>query len=208
MKEILCFLLDGYADWESGYVCAKLNKPELCYIIHTISIDKKKILSQGNLSTNINYTLDTYHNFSDLACFILIGGTGWRDQHLIRGYHLEEYDKINSRKITALIDLCLSSGILVAAICDGATFMADNGYLNNIPHTGNSLSYLKEKAPFYMGEQYFQEQQAVSSKYIITANGTAPLEFVRDILIALNILGGEQKARKWFQLFKNGYYHQ
>ena len=98
----------------------------------------------------------------------------------------------------------LENKILVGAICDGATFMADNGYLDNISHTGNSLSHLKEKAPKYNGEWLFKEKQAIYDNNIITANGTAPLEFVREILLALNMLGGKNKVDEWYNLYKQG----
>lgn len=209
MKKILLFLLDGYADWEAGFASAKLNKQNLGYTVCTASLTKSTVISQGNFSTNILYLLDTYQDFQNLAAFLLIGGTGWANQHLIRGYNPALYDATSSRKIVAFIDRCLTfQDILVAAICDGATFMADNGYLNEIAHTGNSLSHLKEKAPFYTGECLFQEKQSVASKRIITANGTAPLEFTRDILIMLNMLDTKEEVKEWFALYKCGSFKQ
>lgn len=204
MKHILLFLLDGYADWESGFASAKLNKPDLGYKVHTISLTQS-VTSQGNFSTNIEYLLDTFQDFQNLAALLLIGGTGWGNQHLIKGYSPTLYDTASSQKITTFIDRCLTcQNVLVAAICDGTTFLADNRYLDKIAHTGNSLAHLKGKAPAYQGECLFQEKQAVASDRIITANGTAPLEFTREILIALNMLGTKEKADAWFTLYKHG----
>ncbi|WP_182188552.1 type 1 glutamine amidotransferase family protein [Pectinatus frisingensis] len=73
-----------------------------------------------------------------------------------------------------------------------------------ISHTGNSLSHLKEKAPKYNGEWLFKEKQAIYDNNIITANGTAPLEFVREILLALNMFGGKNKVDEWYNLYKQG----
>jgi hypothetical protein len=206
MKIILMLLLDGFADWESGFASAKLNKPELGYCIKTISIGYSPVISQGNFSINIDYTLDSFQDFNNLSALLLIGGTGWGDKRLIRGYNLELYDSDTSKKITELINKCLSSNILVAAICDGATFLADNNYLDSILHTGNTLAYFKGKAPYYKGEILFQERQAVTDNNIITANGTAVLEYIRDILIKLDMLGNREKAEEWFNLYKKGYY--
>lgn len=207
MKKILLFLLDGYADWESGFVSAKLNKPELGYVVQTISFDSSIVLSQGNFSTNIDHSIDLFQDFDNLAALILIGGTGWGNKHLIEGYNLALYDEDSSKRITKFMDCCLASpNTFVAAICDGATFMADNGYLDNVVHTGNSLMHLKDKAPAYKGENLFEERQAVSAQQFITANGTAPLEFTREILISLNMLGSEKKANEWYETYKKGFF--
>ncbi|WP_196592917.1 DJ-1/PfpI family protein [Pectinatus sottacetonis] len=206
MKKILLFLLEGYADWESEYASAKLNKAELGYCVQTISLNDSPVISQGNISTNIDYSLDSFHDFSTLSAFILIGGIGWGNRNLIRGYNLGRYDSDMSNKINDFINKCLSSDILVAAICDGVTFLADNGYLDSIVHTGNTVEYLQEKAPLYKGTGYFKEKQAVTDHNIITANGTAALEFVREILIKMNMLENEKQAIEWFDLYKKGYY--
>lgn len=205
MKKILLFLLDGYADWESGFVSAKLNKQALGYLVQTVSLDSGTVTSQGNFTTSIDYSIDQFQDFSDLAALVLIGGTGWGDQHLIRGYNVDQYDEKTSKRITGFIDRCLSSSnTFAASICDGATFMADNEYLDTVVHTGNSIAHLKDKAPAYKGENLFQKRQAVSAEQLITANGTAPLEFTREILLSLNILGSEENANEWYKTYKNG----
>lgn len=155
MKNILAFLLEGYADWETGYSCAKLNKPGLGYRVQTVSTGASPVISSGNFSTNVDYALDSYQDFENLAALLLIGGTGWGDEALIRGYHPDRYDLGTAKKINDFVNKCLSNNILVAGICDGATFLADNGHLNAVPHTGNTCGYLKEKAPSYTGESLF-----------------------------------------------------
>lgn len=202
-KMVLFFLLDGYADWETGYTSAKLHN--LGYTVCTISLKVQSVRSQGAFLTSIDYSLDTFHDYENLVALLLIGGTGWGDQHLIKGYDRNLYDESVSKGIKGFIDHTLSiPNVMVAAICDGATFMADNGYLDKIPHTGNSLAHLCEKAPGYEGKDFFQEKQAVSSNRIITANGTAPLEFSCEILISLNELGSKEKVNEWYRFNKKG----
>ena len=75
--------------------------------------------------------------------------------------------------------------ILVAAICGATFFMGENGYLNNRKHTSNTLDFLKLQSPNYKGESNYIEKQAVSDGNIITANGTAALEFAKEIMIHL-----------------------
>lgn len=46
-KEVLVFIFDGYADWESAYVCSELNAPETGFAIKTLSLDKEPKTSMG-----------------------------------------------------------------------------------------------------------------------------------------------------------------
>jgi hypothetical protein len=61
--------------------------------------------------------------------------------------------------------------------------MAQHGYIDQIRHSGNTFLFIKEQAPHYKGENYFLEKQAVCDKNIITANGSASLEFAKEILL-------------------------
>ncbi|WP_152657979.1 hypothetical protein [Oceanobacillus sp. CFH 90083] len=63
----------------------------------------------------------------------------------------------------------------------------NKGYLDHIIHTGNSTAHLIEAAPDYKGKEHFIEKQAVSTEGFITANGTAAVEFSREILKYLDI---------------------
>ena len=46
-KEVLVFIFDGYADWESSYICSELNSPETDYIVKALSLDKDPKISMG-----------------------------------------------------------------------------------------------------------------------------------------------------------------
>jgi hypothetical protein len=88
-----------------------------------------------------------------------------------------------------------------------ANFMAENGYLDNIRHSGNSLEYMKAQAPHYKGACNFVEKQAVCDSDIITANGTAALEFAREIMLYLNVKTAE-KINEWYKFNKLGFYQK
>jgi hypothetical protein len=62
---------------------------------------------------------------------------------------------------------------------------------------------LKSVVPEYTGDKYYVNSPAVSDKNLITANGTAPIEFAREIFRKIALFD-EDKLEKWFQLFKNG----
>ena len=130
-----------------------------------------------------DYAVSDYpKNFEML---LLIGGYAWMEQ------------KNNT----------IQHHILVAAICNAANFMAENGYLDNIRHSGNTVEYMKSQAPHYKGYSNFIEKQAVCDSGIITANGTASLEFAKEIMLYLNVKPVE-KIEEWYKFNKLGFYHQ
>ena len=75
--------------------------------------------------------------------------------------------------------------------------------MDKVKHTSNALNYLKYIAPEYKGEKNYQSDFSVTDENIITANGTAPIEFAREIFKKIK-LHSEKDIEKWFQLFKKG----
>ena len=190
-KEILVFIFDGYADWESSYICSELNSPEVDYIVKTISSDKEPKVSMGGFRIIPDYSIFDYpQNF---AMLLLNGGYAWMEH--------------KNNAIKPVVEYAVHNHILVAAICNASNFMAENGYLDNISHTGNTLDYMKSQAPHYKGECKFIEKQAVCDSGIITANGTASLEFAREIMLHLNVKPVE-KINEWYKFNKLGFYQQ
>ena len=64
--------------------------------------------------------------------------------------------------------------------------MAKAGFLNDVKHTGNGIDQLK----LWGGDNYtnpegYVHQQAVSDGGIVTANGSAALEFTQQLLLLL-----------------------
>jgi putative intracellular protease/amidase len=188
---VLIFITDGFADWEASYVSAELNKQETQYKVKTIAINEEPKISMGGLTVLPDYSLKTYSFETTFAMLIIPGGTGWR--------------KEENQCAKILVDFCFRNDIPVAAICDATTFLGNNGFLENNKHTGNSLPYLKEGAPNYRGDEKYIDAQSVSDGNLITANGTATLEFSKDILEKLEVLESD-KLNDWYLLFKKGYF--
>lgn len=192
-KEILVFIENGYADWEIGYICPLLNQTDSDYIVSMVSFNGKMVTSMGGLQVTPAYSIT--HLPKEFEMLILAGGTIW----------LESKYKIPV--VNELVDYCISNTIKVAAICDATTFLSENGYLNNIPHTGNSLGYIKMSAPNYKGDEYFIEKQCVSSGQVITANGTAAVDFSAEIMRILHVTPTfPADIDQWYTVNKNGYY--
>lgn len=188
-KEIVVFIAEGYADWESAYICAELNKPETGFIIKTAAVNKNPVISMGGFMAVPDYSISELpQNFHML---ILVGGTSWA--------------RNKNDDVKQIVDLCINNNIPIAAICDACTFLAKNGYLDSKEHTGNSLVYLEQSAPNYKGSSYFIEKQAVSKDGLITANGTSAVEFAKEILKHFNVMP-EDKLEEWYQMFKLGFY--
>ncbi|MDD3224137.1 MAG: glutamine amidotransferase [Clostridium sp.] len=188
-KEVLIFIFDGYADWESAYVCSELNSPETKYKVRTLSLDKKPKISMGGFRVLPDYSITDFP--TDFAMLILIGGNAWIKQ-------------LNN-DVLPVVEYAIKEHIPVGAICAATNFMAENGYLNQIKHTGNTLKFMKDQAPHYKGDEHFAKKQAVCNSNIITANGTASLEFAKEILLLLRAKS-EASILGWYKLNKVGFY--
>lgn len=101
---------------------------------------------------------------------------------------------------------CFQKGKLLGAICDASAFLGTEGILNNVVHTSNDLNDLKQWAGTnYNGEANYIAKQAIYNKNVITANGTAALEFAKEILLALNV-ADEKAIADWYNFHKLGLY--
>lgn len=185
MKNVYIFLFDGYSDWEIAYLTPELAKNE-GFAIKTFSADGNPVRSAGYLQVIPEYSLKDVKT-EDIDILILPGGMAW-DGEL-------DY-------MLPLVKQLFDKQIAIAVICGATIFLARNGFLNNIKHTSNDLQYLKMVAPEYTGEHLYQHEKAYSDRHIITANGTAPIEFAKEIFESISY--DSTLIEKWYQLFKNG----
>ena len=186
-KEVLLVLTDQWADWEASFAVWLVNSvPE--YTVKTIAECKQPKVSAGGLRVEIDYTINEYENFDNLAMVILTGSFSW-------GKH--QYDEI-----AKFIGQARDASIPIAAICGGSVFLARHGFLDSVKHTGNSLERFK-KEPDYSGQDFFITAQVVVDQGIITANETAALEFAREIFRILKVYTDEDMD-EWYDEFKHG----
>ena len=127
----------------------------------------------------------------DYAALVLIGGFGWSTPA--------------AEQVVPIVRQAIEKGKIVGAICNGASFMAKHGFLNAVKHTGNGLEQLK----YWGGEVYtnsdgYVHAQAVSDKNIVTANGSAALEFAKELLLLLENDTPERIAM-YYQFYKQGF---
>lgn len=191
-KTILFVLLAPYADWEAAYLSSavRMLAPQK-YVIKTVSLHMGEAESIGGFHARIDYDLATMP--ADYEALVLIGGMSWRTQ--------------DAKSIQPIVVECVQKGKLLGGICDAAGFLAVSGVLNHVRHTGNGLENLQQWAKdAYTGEKNYLLEPAVCDQKIVTANGTAPLEFAKEVLGALQA-APDEKILEWYQFHKLGMYH-
>lgn len=188
MKKVVLFvLLQQYADWEAAYLSSAIHMlGQESYEVKTVSLTKEKVKSIGGFCIMPDYDIQSIPN--DYEALILIGGMSWRNE--------------DARKIELPAKKCVEEGKVLGGICDASAFLGVIGLLNNVKHTSNDLKDLKLWANTYTGEENYITKQAVRDKGIITANGTATLEFAKEV-IELKI-APEKKIIDWYNFHKLG----
>lgn len=175
-NEILYILLPDYAAHEAVYLSQAVASDEAAlktnpkYVNKVVAPTMEAVKSIGGFRTLPDYSFDTMPD--DFAALVLIGGFGWSTPV--------------AEQVVPIVRRAVESGKIVGAICNAASFMAANGFLNNVKHTGNGLDQLK----LWGGEHYTNPEgyvhvQAVSDGRIVTANGSATLEFAKELLLLL-----------------------
>lgn len=181
-------LLDQYADWEAAYLASALTS--FGHAVQTVSPQGEPVRSMGGFSLLPGGGLDAIP--PEAAGLVLIGGLSWRSGA--------------AGPVAPLVRQVRDRGGVVAAICDAAGFLGTLGLLNNARHTCNDLADLKQWAgDRYAGEALFLPRQAVRDGKLVTANGTAPLEFALETLLALGA-APERDLRDWYRFHKLGFY--
>ncbi|WP_022794551.1 type 1 glutamine amidotransferase family protein [Marinococcus halotolerans] len=184
MKQAIFLLLDEYADWEAAYLSATLNESRE-WAVSTISLHEQ-VTSIGGFKTAVDYKVN---NHPDFDLLVLIGGNTW---------------SIESDDIYSLVDQAFNKNTPVGAICGAVDYLAKNGFLNHFKHTGNS-AYFWQNYENYKPDVEFMEDQAVKDKNLVTANGTAPIEFTELVLHMVNFDTAEE-IEKTMYMYRYGFY--
>ena len=146
---------------EGAYLSSQLNQNE-DWQVKTASINST-VTSIGSLTTKVDYQLS---DLPSSELLILIGGNSW---------------DVENSQLSNLITTHLATSKRIGAICGAVDYLAKNGLLTGYQHTVNA-QYLWKSYPQYQNSADFSEQQVVSDKNLVTANGTAALEFTNAVL--------------------------
>ena len=184
MKTALFVLLDHYADWEAAYLMSLLNQRENWQVRTASNLPQVK--SIGGSQTNVDFNLSQIESNFDLL--VLIGGHSW---------------SIQSQALYQIIEKQMDRQLPLAAICGSVDYLAQHGFLEGYRHTGNAR-FLWRDFPNYQMPENFLEKQAVCDRNLVTANGTAVLDFTE---FALHLVGDSFiEAKRAVDFYRLGYY--
>ncbi|WP_297849532.1 DJ-1/PfpI family protein [uncultured Desulfovibrio sp.] len=194
-NRVLYILLPDYAAHEAVYLSQAIASDAFAlkenpkYINQIVAPTLEPVKSIGGFRVLPDYSFETMPD--DYAALALIGGFGWAAPV--------------AEKVAPLVKSAIENGKIVGAICNAVSFLAQHGFLNAVKHTGNGLDQLK----LWGGENYTNPMgyicaQAVSDNKIVTANGSATLEFAKEFLILLKNDPPEQ-IEMFYQFNKQGF---
>lgn len=194
-NEILYILLPDFAVHEVVYLAQAIASDEYAlkenpqYVNKIVAPTLDPIKSIGGFRTLPDYSFDTMPD--DFAALLLIGGFGWSTPI--------------AEQVVPIVRKAIEGGKTVGAICNAASWMAKHGFLNAVKHTGNGIEQLR----IWGGDNYtntggYIHAQAVSDKNIVTANGSATLEFAKELLLLLEN-DTPDRIEMYYQFNKQGF---
>ena len=194
-NEILYILLPDYAAHEAVYLSHAIASDDFAmkenpkYVNKVVAPTLEPVKSIGGFRTLPDYSFDTMPD--DYAAVGLIGGFGW--------------DSPVAESVEPIVRQAIGKGKIVGAICNAASWMAKQGFLNSVRHTGNGSEQLR----LWGGDNYtnhdgYVNAQAVSDNKIVTANGSATLEFAKELLLLLEN-DTPERIEMYYQFNKQGF---
>jgi putative intracellular protease/amidase len=186
------FVLDMMADWEYGYAVVGINQPMFQlnpgrFTIRTVGATRDPVRTMGGLTIVPDMQLADLRP-EESAMLILPGSTAWE-----QGAHADALDRARA---------FLDAGVPVAAICGATWGLANAGLLNARPHTSNAPEFLSA-IPGYGGGGHYVDAPAHADAHLITASGTAPVDFARAIFEQLGLYA-PPVLDAWYALYKHG----
>ncbi len=186
------FVLDTLADWEHGFLTTELNtgryfaQPGTSLPVRTVGVTGEPVTTMGSLRVRPDLALSDLTP-DDAAVLLLPGADTWSEPR--------------HRPAVAAAAEFLAAGVPVAAICGATIALADAGMLDERPHTSNDLEMLRHFCPGYGGAAHYVGEPAVTDGDLITATGTAPLDFARHVLARLDVMS-PQTLTAWYELYR------
>lgn len=194
-NEVLYILLPNYAAHEIVYLSEAIASDEYAlkenpkYINKVVAPTLEEVKSIGGFRTLPDYSFETMPD--DYAALVLIGGFG--------------YSTSVAEQVAPIVQQAIEKRKIVGAICNAASFMAKHGFLNTVKHTGNGLDQLKQwGGGNYTNSDGYIHAQSVSDKNIVTANGSATLEFAKELLLLLEN-DTLERIEMYYQFNKQGF---
>lgn len=194
-NEIIYVVLPDFASHEMVYLMEAVGcdeyqvKPNPKYINKIAAPTMEPVVACGGFRVLPDYSFDNMPE--DYAALVLIGGFGWATSA--------------ADKVSSIVAKAVADGKIVGGICNGASFLAKCGVLNSVRHTGNGVDQLKLwGGTNYTNAEGYVHEQAVSDAGIVTANGSAALEFAKELLLLLEN-DDPERIEMYYQFNKQGF---
>ena len=172
MTAIDIVLPEQFSDWECSLLGATAGT-FLGWDVRHLSPTGRAVRSMSGLLVHPDEGASPESGGTDAVVFC--GGGGWAEDEM----RMAEF-ALRAR----------ARGSLIAAICDGTRVLAHAGILNAVGHTSNDPTTVQ--VPGYTGrDRYVSRPQAVRDRDVVTASGTSPVSFAKEVLTALVPAGGE-----------------
>jgi len=183
------FVFDGMADWEAAFAVASIQNPQFQlnpgrFRVTTAARYHAPITTMGGVRILPDTTIDEVFP-AESSLLILPGGTAWET-----GGNLEALERAHA---------FVEDGVPVAAICAATLALARTGLLDSRLHTSNDAAYLATSG--YRGRRHYREVPAITDRNVITASGTAPLEFAYEISKLLRLYSSST-LDAWYTLYR------
>lgn len=194
MFTIYVYILDTLADWELGHVTAELNsgrffkKDAPRISLKTVSHSKEPIHTMGGLTIIPDCLIDDMA-VNETSVLILPGADTWNDPK--HGAVIEKAGEF------------LASGGFVCAICGATAALANQGLLDQRPHTSNGPGFLEMFSPGYQGQPFYIDQPAVADHNLVTAGSTGALMWAKQIIEHLEVFKPDT-LEAWYEYFSTG----
>ena len=194
-KEVLYVLLPQFAEHEIPFLSQPIRtdgmtmKKSPKYVNKVVAESMAPVEAISGFRILPDYTFDTMPE--DYAALVLIGGFGWASE--------------TTKNLVPIVADAIKKGKIVGAICNASSWMAQQGFLNQVRHTGNGLEQLQLwGGEHYTNSENYVNAQAVSDKNIVTANGSAHLEFACEMLRLLEN-DSPEAINMYEQFYKQGF---
>jgi len=190
VQDVHLLVLDTLADWEPGLAIARLNEPApgvpSKYRVRSVGLSGEAVRTKGGLRILPDLRVEELSP-DDSALLILPGADIWMDSR-------------TDAALTAA-SAFVKAGVPVAAICGATAGLARAGLLDDCRHTSNAPEFLA--ATGYQGAKHYVHAPVVEDRGIITAPGTAPLDFAREILAKMQVFSAAA-LDAWYALYRTG----
>lgn len=170
MTRAITILTENFADWETALINSTAR---LYYGFYTqfASPGGLPVTSSGGMLVTPQLALEEIV-LDELDLLMVCGGSHWQSG--------------KAPDLGPLLRAARDKNIVLAGICDGTRVLAQAGVLDNVRHTSNSADNLVQTG--YAGAALYQDVPwAVADQRIVTAPGTAPVSFTREVLRSLGI---------------------